>query len=365
MTEKSKLTEELLREYGLSDEPAAPAAPAPNAPLAPNEPVVAQPPSGGNPFVDLKRRQEEAEKKQPPKNEFERNPELTGLGAFLGGATQYKGVGQNLFSPDANLFNYTRPSPPIPQIGAVSPMTGEPLSTVQHTMQSGQGKMPGVTGREREGTHNLESQRQSWATEQGTQAPGSKQAVVQAGPMVTNKAGLSIPLNTAMSLEEQLLAKQNADRIADQQIRQKIAETEQKFDEKKAKRTNAINTVKGATQGTARLGQGVVGGAFAAPALYEYGRDVIKRQPNKPADPTQGLSGVGGLAMALGKNKLGALGALAQIPYLVKNRDEIARSQMLADIVPDTMRMGMTGAEMYEPANTMPVKPFPINDGRR
>jgi hypothetical protein len=69
--------------------------------------------------------------------------------------------------------------------------------------------------------------------------------------------------------------------------------------------------------------------------------------------------------MALGKGKLGTLGALAQIPYAVKHRDEIARSQMLADIVPDTMRMGMTGAEMYEPAGTMPVKPFPINDGRR
>jgi hypothetical protein len=35
---------------------------------------------------------------------------------------------------------------------------------------------------------------------------------------------------------------------------------------------------------------------------------------------------------------------------------------MLSDVVPDTIRMGMTGSEMFEPANTMPVKP---NDGRR
>jgi hypothetical protein len=364
MTEKSKLTEELMREYGLSDEPAAPA-PAPSGSLAPAETVVPISSGSVNPFVDLKRRQEEELKKQPPKNEFERNPEITGLGALLGGMAQYKGVGQNLFRPDPNLFVATNPDLDRGKIGVSPSATGEPMSTVQHTMQSGQGKMPGVTGREREGTHNLESQRQSWATEQGTQAPGAKQTVVQAGPMVTNKAGFSIPLNTAMSLEEQLTAKQKADIIADQQIRQKVAETERRFDEQKAKRTNVINAVKGATQGTRQMGQGIVGGAIAAPALYEYGRDALKKDVNKPADTTQLTSGIGGLMMALGKGKLGTLGALAQIPYAVKHRDELARSQMLSDVVPDTMRMGMTGAEMYEPAGTMPVKPFPINDGRR
>jgi hypothetical protein len=111
------------------------------------------------------------------------------------------------------------------------------------------------------------------------------------------------------------------------------------------------------------MGQGFVGGALAAPQLYEYGKDVMN--PKKTADATQGVSGIGGLMMALGKGKLGGLGALAQIPYIVKNRDELARSQMLSDVVPDTMRMGMTGSEMFEPAGNMPVKPFPINDGRR
>jgi hypothetical protein len=217
MTEKSKLTEELMREYGLSDEPVAPV---PDGSPAPSETVVPISSGSVNPFIDLKRRQEEELKKQPPKNEFERNPEVTGLGALLGGMAQYKGAGQNLFRPDPDLFVATNPDMNRGKIGVAPSATGEPLSTVQHTMQSGQGKMPGVTGREREGTHNLESQRQSWATEQGTQAPGAKQAVVQAGPMVTNKAGFSVPLNTAMSLEEQLLAKQNADKIADQQIRQ-------------------------------------------------------------------------------------------------------------------------------------------------
>jgi hypothetical protein len=358
MTEKSKLTEELLREYGLSDEPAAPA---PNAPLAPNEPVVAQPLSGGNPFVDLKRRQEEDAKKQPPKNEFERNPELTGLSAVLGGMAQYKGAGQDLFKPEASLFTYNRPPPPIPQIGAVSPMGAQPLSDVEHTMQSGQGQRPGETGRMRENTHNQETQRQALAAKQGIQLPGASNLIVNAGPMYTTESGVSIPKTTAVEMEKELQMKQAAEAEQRRQILEKQAIAQQRQQQQQAR----IDQMKGVAKGTAKIGQGVVGGAFAGPALYEYGRDVMKKQPNKPADPTQGLSGIGGLMMALGKSKIGGLGALAQIPYIVKNRDELARSQMLSDVVPDTMRMGMTGSEMFEPAGTMPVKPFPINDGRR
>ena len=360
MTEKSKLTEELMRQYGLSDEPVAPP-PAPDGSPAPVEAVVAQPSGGGNPFVDLKRRQEEAAKKQPTKNEFERNPELTGAGALFGGMAQYKGAGQDLFKPDAELFTYRKPPPPIPQIGAMAPMGAQPLSDVEHTMQSGQGQRPGETGRMRENTHNQETQRQALAAKQGIQLPGASNVIVNAGPMYTTESGVAIPKPAAVQLEQELQMKQAAEAEQRRQILEKQAIEQQRQQQQQARR----DQVKGAAKGTARIGQGVFGGALAAPALYEYGRDVTKNDPKKPADVTQGISGIGGLMMALGKNKLGTLGALAQIPYVVKNRDELARSQMLSDVVPDTMRMGMTGAEMYEPAGTMPVKPFPINDGRR
>lgn len=360
MTEKSKLTEELMRLYGLSDEPVAPP-PAPDGSPAPAEPVVAQPPSGGNPFVDLKRRQEEAEKKQPPKNEFERNPALTGVGAVLGGMAQYKGIGQDLFKPEANLFTHNRPPPPIPQIGAMSPMGAQPLSDIEHTMQSGQGQRPGETGRMREDTHNMESNRLSLASKQNLQTPGASNLIVEAGPQLVRPSGVAIPKSAAFQLEQDLQMKQAAEAEQRRQFLEKQAIAEQRQQQQQARR----DQVKGAVKGTARVGQGFVGGALAAPALYEYGRDVTKKDPKKPADTTQLASGIGGLMMALGKNKLGGLGALAQIPYIVKNRDELARSQMFSDVVPDTMRMGMTGSEMFEPAGTMPVKPFPINDGRR
>lgn len=364
MTEKSKLTEELMRLYGLSDEPVAPAPPAPDGSPAPTETVV--PPSAGsvNPFIDLKRKQEEEAKKKPPKNEFERNPEITGMGGLLGTMAQYKGAGQNLFKPDAELFTYRQPPPPppIPQIGAVSPMGAQPLSDVEHTMQSGQGQRPSETGRMRENTHNQETQRQALAAKQGIQLPGASNLIVNAGPMYTTESGVAIPKNAAIQLEQELQIKKAAEAEQRRQILEKQAIEQQRLQQQKARRDQMIGSAKGAAKGTAQLGQGFVGGALAAPALYEYGRDVIKNDPKKPADVTQGISGIGGLMMALGKSKLGGLGALAQIPYIVKNRDELARSQMLSDVVPDTMRMGMTGSEMFEPAGAMPSKP---NDGRR
>ena len=355
MTEKSNLTEELMRQYGLSDEPAAPA---PDGSPAPAEAVVPISSGSVNPFIDLQRKKDDEAKKKPPKNEFERNPEITGMGALLGAMAQYKGAGQNLFRPDPDLFVATNPRMPnAPQAG-VAPM---PATDVEHVLQSGQDARPQVTGRQKESGHNWESNRQSLAQQMGLSAPGASNVVVQSGPMYPTKSGVGIPQNVAIEMEQELQIKQAAEAEQRKQLLAKQAAEQQRLQQQQAKRNQII----GAAKGTGRIAQGIAGGAFAAPALYEYGRDALKKDVNKPADPTQGLSGVGGLAMALGKNKLGALGALAQIPYLVKNRDEIARSQMLADIVPDTMRMGMTGAEMYEPANTMPVNPFPINDGRR
>ena len=361
MTEKSKLTEQLMREYGLADEPVVPA---PTAPDGSPSPTVVAPPSGGNPFIELKRKEEEVKDQEPSKNEFERNPELTGAGALAGAMAQYKGVGQNLFKPDAELFTYRRP-PPIPEISAVPPMGAQPLSDVEHTMQSGQGQRPSETGRMRENTHNQETQRQALAAKQGIQLPGASNLIVNAGPMYTTESGIAIPKSTAITLEQELQAKKAMEAEQRRQVLEKQALEQQRIDQQKARREKMIGTAKGAVKGTAQIGQGFVGGALAAPALYEYGRDVIKNKPQKPADVTQGISGIGGLMMALGKGKMGGLGALAQIPYIVKNRDELARSQMLSDVVPDTMRMGMTGSEMYEPAGNMPVKPFPINDGRR
>lgn len=352
MTEKSKLTEELMREYGLSEEQAAPA-PAPDASLAQNETVVPATTGGVNPFIELKRRQENELKKQPPKTEFERNPEITGMGALLGALAQYKGAGQNIFRPDPNLFVATNPSMPNAPRGNVAPVI--PATDVEHVIQSGQEARPQVTGRQKESGHNWETNRQSLAQQMGLSMPGASNVVVQAGPMYPTKSGVGIPQNVAVEMEQELQAKQAAEAEQRRQLLARQAAEQQRQQQQQARRSQVI----GGLKGTARIGQGVVGGTLAAPALYEYTRDALKKDVNKPADTTQAVSGVGGLMMALGKGKLGTLGALAQIPYAVKHRDELARSQLLADIVPDTIRMGMTGSEMYDPANDMPTRSRP------
>ena len=360
MTEKAKLTEELMREYGLSDEPKSEAKaetkPTPDASLAPNETVV-EPSSGGvNPFVGLKLKQEEDKKKQPPKNEFERNPEITGLGAILGGMSQYKGVGQNLFSPAPDLFVHRDSNMPTGQKSSVLPTV--PATDVEHVIQSGQEVRPQVTGRQKESGHNWETNRQSLAQQQGLSQPGASNVVVEAGPMYPTKSGVGIPQSVAVEMEQELQLKQAQEAEQRKQLLAKQEAEQQRIAQQKARRAQVI----GAAKGTGRIAQGIVGGTTAAPALYEYGRDILKKDVNKPADTTQGLSGLGGLMMALGKGKMGGLGAALQVPYVVKHRDELARSQLMSDVVPDVIRMGMTGSELYEPANTMPVKPFPIKD---
>jgi hypothetical protein len=353
MTEKNKLTEELMREYGLTDEPKAEpkpqpkVAPAPVAPavsLASEETIVSDEAGAGNPFLALKQQQEDEEKAQP-KNEFQRNPELTGMGALLGGMAQYKGVGQNLFNPAPDLF--THRYGPIAGQSNMPSAAGEPLSDVQHTLQSGQGQRPGETGRMRENTHNQETNRQALALKLNTPLPGAERALVEAGPMVTTKSGIPIPLRAANQIEEELKIKQMISDTAHQKALDDYEAGQKRLKQQQENRAKII----GASKGIAKIGQGVVGGALAAPALYEYARDALKQNKNNPADTTQGLSGLGGLMMALGKNKMGGLGAALQLPYIIKHRDELSRSLNMSDVVPDVVKMGMTGAEMYEPAD--------------
>jgi hypothetical protein len=327
------------------------------------EAVPEEAPIQGESLIQAQERAEAEALNKSPENVIERNRLIAEVGAGLGGVAQYKGVGQKLMRPAMDLFAPRDGAPTGGQQGKqMSLAPAQPVTDIEHILQSGKEDRPQVTGRQKESGHNWESNRQA-LTQTGIEktrplANPMQHPIVQAGPMVPTASGIAIPKNVAVQMEQELQARQIQEAMAREQALQKQAVEQQRQQKQKATVAKAI----GAGKGAARIGQGIGGGAIAAPQLYEYGRDVVT---GKPADKTQALSGVGGLAMALGKSRAGFLGGLAQIPYAIKNRDELARSQMLADIVPDTMRMGMTGAEMYEPANTMPVKPFPINDGRR
>lgn len=360
MTEKAKndLADELMRRYNIVPEDAKVEA-EPISEANASDPFYSSPPPApqpkGNPFLNLPPEKKEAA--EATQNVLERNRGLTEAGAALGAAAQYKGVGQNILQPAMDLFTQRAPNMPVgPRI---EPVMTSPLSDVEHTMQSGQGQRPGETGRQRENTHNQETQRQALAAKQNLQQPGAANVVVNAGPMYTTESGISIPKATASQIEQQLQARQAAEAEQRRQLLERQAVEQQRAQQQQARRARAI----GAAQGTGRVAQGVVGGALAGPQLYEYGRDVVKNDKSKPADTTQGLSGAGGLMMALGRGKAGALGALAQIPYMVKHRDEIARSMKMSDINP-TAFMGMpdelSGIDTPPPPRRQSK---PVNDG--
>jgi len=367
MTEKAKndLTSELMLRYNIKpdDDKADFTPPKPPSEAAASDPLYSSPAATQdtaadvNPLLKVQEEEDLKKSKEAPENVLQRNEGLAEVGGVLGGAAQYKSAGQNLLKPATDLFTQSNPSMPGGQ--RIEPTFTAPMSDVEHTMQSGQGQRPGETGRQRENTHNQETQRQALAAKQNLQLPGAANVVVNAGPMYTTESGVSIPKATAAQLEQQLQAKQAAEAEQRRQLLEKQAIEQQRLERQRANRAKVI----GGAQGTGRVAQGVVGGALAAPQLYEYGRDVVRNDKTKPADTTQGLSGLGGLIMALGRGKAGPLGAAMQVPYIVKNKDEIARSMKMSDINP-TAFMGMP--DEFSGINTplQPrLQPKQVNDG--
>jgi hypothetical protein len=109
------------------------------------------------------------------------------------------------------------------------------------------------------------------------------------------------------------------------------------------------NGTKSAVAGTYNRMSPVVGGAVAVPQLMDAGTDYIR---NKPVDPTQVASGLGGVGMMTGNKTLGALGAIAQLPYAIKHKDEILKNMNMNDINPLAFPAGTaesTSSPMDEP----------------
>jgi hypothetical protein len=93
-------------------------------------------------------------------------------------------------------------------------------------------------------------------------------------------------------------------------------------------RDAAINTAK--SVGT-NYGLPIVGGSIAVPQLIQSGMDYFR---NKPVDPYQVASGLGGVGMMTRSKPLGILGGLAQLPYAIKHKDELLNSMTMNDVNP-------------------------------
>lgn len=261
---------------------------------------------------------------KPPEKKDERTAkefaEAAGIGAAAGAASRYKGIQlSNMLAPGKGVFQPSEES--VKAINAkLQQLTKSPNADVRsmtdeqinRLLSGGEGATLGTSGRQRTETFNLESQRRA-RTQQEIENlvhqnfPGTRDPLTSlSGPVVTLDSGLNVPSNVA----------------SEQAARQFAQDAELYAQADKALSRNAM------ASGLSKIGQGSVGGALLGAQAYN-----MYKQP-QPADWTQYLSLLGNAGITLGGPLIGALGGLAQIPYAVKNRDEIARGLTLGDINP-------------------------------
>lgn len=244
-----------------------------------------------------------------------------GAGAATGAFSRYKGAefSGNALKPGKNVF-----APNNKQIDTINAVlrerTGDPKidvrgmtqDQVNRLLSGGEGSTLGTTGRQRTETFNLETQRraeQQKSIENMVKKlyPNVQSPLVAINePMVQLDNNFIVPASTATQIEGQKTS-QNTKALTKAQA-------------------DALKT--GRMSGMAKIGQGTVGGALTGAQAY----NMMKQ--TQPIDWTQYLSLLGGMGTTFGGRRLGTLGGLAQIPYAIKHREEIARGMGLGEINP-------------------------------
>jgi hypothetical protein len=261
----------------------------------------------------------------PPKPEDKRKgkdmAEAAGAGAAAGALSRYKGVeasgkffkpGEGVFAPNEkqlDLINASlRAKTGDPKID-VRGMTAE---QVNRLLSGGEGDTLGTTGRQRTETFGMETQRRS-RVQKGMENlvnrnfPGTPDPITAVGePIVELPSRIHVPESVATQVSAQQTANANRDLTAAQQAAQRT----------------------GMKAGLTKVGQGTVGGALTGAQAYN-----MATQP-QPVDWTQYLSLLGNMGITFGGPRLGTMGGLAQIPYAIKHREEIARGMGLGEISP-------------------------------
>ena len=335
------------------------------------------------------------------------------IGAGVGAAAKYAGFGfgDRFLEPAPGLFSPSTPttSAPVavdqshpldPHIDAARAdlansrqiadaqlrrITGDPKATtagytqdqIDRLFAGGNKDTLDTSGRSRQQTYLDETSRLSDVNSLNRENLGKsgldpREAISNAGPMVTLENGLQVPPQTALELSRQqqenareqarLLAQQHAAQLSSQQAHLNTLEESRALDlSRRTQDAAQIEAdaarrarVRGYAGGAAKMGAGALGLAEAFPQAASMYQDY---ETKKPMDWTKAASVLGGLATTFGGNKSGVLGQAAHIPYLVKHRDEIARGMKMEDVMPDTMRNFLAPGEGQEPAFSVLQKP--------
>jgi hypothetical protein len=256
-----------------------------------------------------------------PKKQVSPNVIAAGAGAATGAFARYKGAefSGDAFKPGKSVF-----APNNKQIEIINAqlraLTNDPKidvrgmtqDQVNRLLSGGEGSTLGTTGRQRTETFNLETQRRAEHQKSIENMVKKLYPNVQSPlaainePMVQLDNSLVVPASTATQVEGQKTSQ----------------------DTKALTKAQADALKAGRMSGMAKIGQGTVGGALTAAQAYDMSKQ------KQPIDWTQYLSLLGGIGTTFGGPRLGTVGGLAQIPYAIKHREEIARGMGLGEINP-------------------------------
>lgn len=270
--------------------------------------------------VDNELDRQQKERDQANHEEFLRKATVAGLGASTGALLRHKGMeARNIFSPGQNVYQPSEKS--IQNINVqLRQKTGDPTldyraltpDQVNRILSGGEGSTLGTTGRQRSEGFNLETSRRSRLQNDlenlvNQKFPGTPDPIISVGePLVPLKSNLIVP---------QSVATKEAEKTTSNTL-QAINEAE-----KSAK-------MSGIKSGLTKGGMGALGGALTGLQGYNMATQ------EKPLDWSHYLSLLGNLGMTFGGKSLGTLGGLAQIPYAIKHRDELAHGMTYGDINP-------------------------------
>ena len=292
--------------------------------------------------ADVRKRDAEIERNQKLaddayREEMLRKGTAMGVGAATGATLRHRGaeVG-NVFKAGQNVYQPSEKS--ITNINTLlRQKTGDPSldyraltrEQIDRILSGGEGSTLGTTGRQRTEGFNLETSRRSRLQNMmenfvNKNFPNTPDPITSVGEsLVPLKSNLYVPQSVATKETE----KNTSNTL------QAIEEAE-----KSAK-------ISGLKSGLTKVGMGTLGGALTGLQGYNMATQ------NKPIDWSQYLSLLGNLGVTFGGPRIGTIGGLAQLPYAIKHREDIARGMTMGDINPTVF--GGTPEASETPFNTI------------
>jgi len=219
---------------------------------------------------------------------------------------------------------------------------------VQRILQGGEGPTMGTSGAQRGYGYQGEQQRRArhQAEIERTVSrinPYAPDPVVQAGQVVPLKSGIQVPTSVATEIAQEQAKAQAEQQRKKLELQRQSELNKAGLSQQTINRESDLAKSRGFRSGLGKTAMGGIGGAQAGLSGYDIYQKFKKNEPITWED----WSRLGGsLAQTFGGPKMGVAGALATLPYAIKNREELARGMSMSDINPTVY----SGADSLEPA---------------